>query len=454
MPAGPDRSVRRFVSTPAGPALVTKLLVERGIRALVLRGGGGSTPDDVHGNDKFAQVLIAPSQVSKAVEAIEPTPWRYSWVRGGLLRLLPGEYYWWDGGDSLELYWGLPAAPLPSGSLDRLMKALWQGAAESPEGLMRPDPAGLLAFYAVQVCRPGRGHERDWDTFVRLRTSMRDLKAAHAIARRAGVSPALSRAVAASDAGMGPPGAHGPVYQGAWALGWRIAVAIQARVRPRRRGRVLAGVPSLGDATIRCRIAGVEVLAGPSVFVPTPDADIFVEMTIELLQSVAKPVIVELGTGCGAIALAVAHSRPEAEIHAAELSRPAIRWAERNAKRLGLDRVRFYTGSLLQPLPAELHGRVDVLLANLPFYPERNYAGIGSVPRNTIQGEAEDGLGLVRQTMGQAHAFLRPGGTLLLQMFLWQWEKLSVELAALGYRPGTPRTSGPFAVCPAELPRR
>ena len=357
--------------------------------------------------------------MSKAVEVIEPLAWRYSWVRRGLLRLLPMEYFWWDGGGVLKLYWGLPAAPLPSRALDPLMKLMWQSATDAGDGLLQPDPATLLAFYAVQVCRPERGHEDDWQAFVRLRSLITDLKGTHAVARRAGVLPALSRALAASEAGVGPPAGHGPVYDGRWAPGWRLAISIQSRARPRRRRRILAGTPSLGDATIRCRVAGVEVLAGPDVFVPTPDADIFVEMTADLVKPVAKPVIVELGTGCGAIALALAQARPEAEIQATDLSRTAIAWAESNAKRLGLDRVQFHAGLLLEPLPAALHGRVDVLLGNLPFYPPEDYAAIGSVPRDTIQGQSEDGLGLVRKTMQQASRFLRPGGALILQMFAW-----------------------------------
>lgn len=446
------RTVR--ASAVSGPILATQLLVERDIRPLVLRGGGARTEDDVHGTDKSTQLLIFPSEVSEALEVIDPLPWRYSWVRARLMRLLPMEYFWWDGGAALELYWGLPAAPLPSRALDPLMKAMRQSATDSGDGIMRPEPAALLAFYAVQVCRPGRGHEQDWESFVRLRAQTTNLDPARAFARRAGVSPALSRALAASDAATGPPGGGGPVFDNSvWDMGWRLAMAAQSRARPRRLRRQLAGTPSLGDAPIRCRVAGVEVFAGPDVFVPTPDADIFVEMTTDLVASVEKPVIVELGTGCGAIALAIAHARPEAEVHAAELSRPAVASAERNAKRLGLDRVQFYTGSLVEPLPDALYGRVDVLLANLPFYPPRDYAVIGSVPRDTIQGESEDGLGLIRKTVRQAPRFLQPGGTLLLQMFSWQWENVSKELAALGYRPGTPQISGPFAICPASFSR-
>jgi release factor glutamine methyltransferase len=195
----------------------------------------------------------------------------------------------------------------------------------------------------------------------------------------------------------------------------------------------------------------VEVLAEPGVFVPTPDADLFVSMAMEQLSSRARPTIVEVGTGCGAIALALAHARPDAEVHATDLFGNAVRSATANARRLALERVRFRRGSVLDPLPIGLRARVDVVIANLPFYPARNYASIGSVPRDTIQGSGDDGLDLLRKLAHDAIPLLRPGGYLLLQMFAWQWDILSGELVALGYQPGVPRLSGPFAICPVAF---
>jgi release factor glutamine methyltransferase len=174
-------------------------------------------------------------------------------------------------------------------------------------------------------------------------------------------------------------------------------------------------------------------------------------MALKRVDTHSEPNIVEIGTGCGAIALALAHARSDADVHGTDVSSAAVHWARRNARRLRLERTKFYRGSLLDPLPADLRGRIDVMIANLPFYPAAGYASIGSVPRGTIQGSGEDGLDLVRQLARDARAFLRPGGLLLLQMFGRQWETLSLELMEIGYRPGVARTSGPFAICPAEL---
>jgi methylase of polypeptide subunit release factors len=395
------------------------------------------------------QLLIPKAQMGAARSVLEPLGWRYSWVRRGLLRLLPMFYYWWDGGAEVELYWGLPAAPLPSGALLRLTGALWHSAEETHAGFLRPDAAALLVHLAVQASRPGRSHEDDWAAFLRLQQTVADSHGADEVARRAGVSRALRNAVAAAKAGRDRP-ERGPTYDGLVGAAWRVANAVQARARPRRLKRVLAGNPWFGDAAIRCRVGEIEVIAGPGVFVPSPDAGLFAQLAGERLMGSSKPTVVEVGTGCGAIALAVAHARPDAEVHATELDRPAVGWAKRNARRLGLDRVTFYAGSLLDALPMDLHGRVDLVIANLPYFPAQDYMPIGSVPRGTIQGSGDDGLGLIRQLARDAIPFLAPGGGLLLQMFAWQWETFTAELVELGYRPGTAHMTGAFVIAPAD----
>lgn len=158
----------------------------------------------------------------------------------------------------------------------------------------------------------------------------------------------------------------------------------------------------------------------------------------------------EVGTGCGAIALALAAGQADVDVRAIEPNPVAVRSARRNARRLRLERVSVYRRSVLDPLPLELHGRVEVIVANLPYYPARSYASIGSVPRGTILGAGEDGLDLVRQVARAARAVLRSDGRLVLQMFAWQWDSLRPELVALGYRPAAPRLTGRFAIGAAD----
>jgi release factor glutamine methyltransferase len=156
------------------------------------------------------------------------------------------------------------------------------------------------------------------------------------------------------------------------------------------------------------------------------------EVAIDALGEQRPGIAVDVGTGCGAVALALAAARPELEIHATDISRTALRWAGRNARRLGLGRVRFHRGSLLEALPAELRGRVSPVAANVPYVPAEMWRSRRW--RDATVGLGPDGLDLQRRLAEQALAFLRPGGTLVLQLGASQWPGFAGELAGLGYR--------------------
>ena len=432
-------------------ATLLDLMRDAGVEALVLNPGPVVSKGPTAIEYRPIQLLVRAADFARARAVLEPLDWRYSWLRGKLLRLLPAATYWWDSGPVIEVYWSLPAAPLPPAALSRLTNLVWQHAERSAVGHLRPDAATRLVHLAVQACRPGRGHEGEWADFLELHPSVGERSRVERAAQAAGVGRALQRAVAAADAGSSIRPGPGPLYDGPRDLAWRLAAALQGRAYPRRLRRLLAGAPAYGDAAIRCRIAGIELRAGPGVFVPAPEAELFVDAAVARIAALARPTIVEMGTGCGPIALALARARPDAEVHGAELSSVAVRWAKSNARRLGLDRVRFHRGSLLDPLPHRLRGRVDLMIANLPYVPAREDFTIGSLPRATIQGSGDDGLGLVRQLARGARRFLSSGGRLQLQMLAWQWDLLAPELATLGYRPGPPQLFGSFAICPADL---
>ncbi|HYV97889.1 MAG TPA: methyltransferase [Gemmatimonadaceae bacterium] len=429
---------------------VASNLIHAGIPTLVLRAPNGppNAPYAIPGYK--TQLAIRPDDVSRAVPLIAQLGWRYSWVRSGLMRIVPMEYYWWDGGQHLELFWGCSAAPFPAGTLSALNAELWRRAHSAPEGFLVPDTASLAVHLAVQSCRQGRNRRSDWQHFLKVRERISDWTEARAIAKRAGVSRALSRALGAAECGADAPGA-GPVFDGVLELAWEAATAVQRRVRPSRLRHILDGSPALGEAAIRCRVGTVEVHADPGVFVPTPDAELFVRAAREHLGNAPSPTIVEVGTGCGAIALALAAAYPGAEVHATELAPAGVRSARQNAARLGLQHATFHQGSLLNPVPRSLVRCVDVVLANLPFYPADGYAPIGAVPRATIQGGGHDGLELVRQLIRDARPLLRARGRLFLQMFATQWSSFRSELAQHGYAPGTPREVGPFVIAPADF---
>src|SRR5262245_9005555 len=107
----------------------------------------------------------------------------------------------------------------------------------------------------------------------------------------------------------------------------------------------------------------------PGVFVPRPETEVLVETALELVRDVGSPVVVDVGTGTGAMALAIRRARPEACVIATDVSEAAVSLASDNAERLGLD-VEVLLGDLLDPVPAELRGAVDLIVSNPPYVTE------------------------------------------------------------------------------------
>ncbi len=440
-----------FIATSATMTAedVLAAVAQAGQPALVLLDGGSSPVDPASGGaDRRIQVLVDRPALPAVLRVAEGLPWQYAWAGNGVLRILSMRSYWFHGGHELEIYWDLPAAPLPPRWLARLRAALWNDVVARPDTLFDPDPAALLLHRVVQWYRTD-GDPAEWRLVTESLDAIEHWGHTEALARATGTSSALARARELwwrreSGPAPRPAGSEmGPV--------WQSARILSRLTRRRRLGRLLAGQPRLGDSTLRCRVAGVEVWAEAGVFVPTPDATHIAELSLAAIASTERPVVVEAGAGCGAIALAVATHRPDSKVYATELARPALASAERNVRRLGLTNVSLYGGSVLTPLPAALRGTVDLVIANLPFYPAKRAASVGSIPRDTVVGTDDDGLGLVRELAQDARALLHPGGSVLLQMFGYQWDHFAVELTAMGYAPGDAMRPDPFAIGIARL---
>jgi release factor glutamine methyltransferase len=129
------------------------------------------------------------------------------------------------------------------------------------------------------------------------------------------------------------------------------------------------------------------------------------------------PHIVDVGTGCGAIALAVAMHLPVARLTATDISQDALDLARRNAEKLGLSgRVRFALGDLLSPL-AEA---ANIVVANLPYVPSGEWESLAPEirrfePRPALDG-GPDGLRLIERLLCQAPAHVRSPGALILEI--------------------------------------
>jgi release factor glutamine methyltransferase len=158
----------------------------------------------------------------------------------------------------------------------------------------------------------------------------------------------------------------------------------------------------------------LELATSPLVMTPRTTSLPLVECAARHLGG--RPgVVVDVGTGSGAIALAVARAAPQASVWATDVSRAAVELATLNASRAGLDdRVFVRRGDLLDPVPAE----ADVILANLPYLPiaaRKRYPDLFSEPVEAVFAEG-DGLGIVRRLVAAARRRLAPDGLFAIQL--------------------------------------
>jgi len=162
------------------------------------------------------------------------------------------------------------------------------------------------------------------------------------------------------------------------------------------------------------QFGGLELVTSPLVMTPRETSTALVDRALEHLAG-GPGVVVDVGTGSGAIALAVAEAAPHAAVWATDVSAAAVALAELNVRRAGLqDRIAVRRGDLLDPFP----GTADVILANLPYLPfsERSrHPDIVAEPESAVFA-AGDGLGIVRRLLAAASRRLSPQGLLALQL--------------------------------------
>jgi len=202
-----------------------------------------------------------------------------------------------------------------------------------------------------------------------------------------------------------------------------------------RTGITIAMLPFEASVpVVRRRFAGITLRINRGVFTPSATTERLFELVIDSVAGRRRPVIVDVGTGCGAVALALAAALPRATIIASEISEAALACARRNRDRLGLRNVTIRGGSLLSPLPRRLRGKVSAIAGNIPYVPPGLSEAVRqSFPAGTAIGPGGDGLDLVRELARSARDFLLPDGALVLQLAGFQWEPFTAELRDLGY---------------------
>jgi release factor glutamine methyltransferase len=197
--------------------------------------------------------------------------------------------------------------------------------------------------------------------------------------------------------------------------------------------RRLAGEP-IQYITGETEFYGLPFRVNRNVLIPRPETEHLVEKVLALAADFKKPRIVDVGTGSGAIAVALAHKLPGSRISAIDISAPALAIARGNAERNGVaDRIRFLRGNLLEPVAGE---QFEIVVSNPPYVAESDRASLAVEVRDyepELALYAGDGLGFFRRLIPDARAALVSGGFLALEIGYGQDSAVAGLLAESGF---------------------
>jgi release factor glutamine methyltransferase len=178
---------------------------------------------------------------------------------------------------------------------------------------------------------------------------------------------------------------------------------------------------------------GLPFLVTPDVLIPRPETEHLVEKVIEMASNFVAPRIVDVGTGSGAIAVALAHRLPHASITATDISSRALALAEENAKRNGVA-VRFLLGDLLAPVEGE---RFEIIVSNPPYVAMADRDSLDVEVREYEPALAlfagEDGLEIYHRLIPAAFDALTPGGFVVLEIGYGQSTAIADLLTSAGF---------------------
>ncbi|MBF6334222.1 peptide chain release factor N(5)-glutamine methyltransferase [Nocardia transvalensis] len=195
----------------------------------------------------------------------------------------------------------------------------------------------------------------------------------------------------------------------------------------------LTGTAAMGE---------IDLAVGPGVFVPRPETELLFAWALAQLEAVGhehRPVVVDLCTGSGALALAIAHARPDAEVHAVEVDPIALNWAERNAAARAADGdtpIALHAGDVTDPaVLSELNGRVDVLVSNPPYIPTTAHLDpevLDHDPHRALFG-GPDGLDVIRPMIATIARLLRADGVAAVEHDDTNGSQVATLFAAHGF---------------------
>jgi release factor glutamine methyltransferase len=177
---------------------------------------------------------------------------------------------------------------------------------------------------------------------------------------------------------------------------------------------------------------GLMLRVSPAVLIPRPETELLVEAVLARTPSQRAANILDVGTGSGAIAIALAHQLPLARVTAIDLSDEALAVARENASAHGVgERMRFLQSDLLEAVTGETF---DVVVSNPPYVPESDRASLDRQVRDHEPGIAlfagADGLEIYKRLVPQARAALEPAGLLAIEIGYGQRDAVATLLGA------------------------
>jgi release factor glutamine methyltransferase len=178
----------------------------------------------------------------------------------------------------------------------------------------------------------------------------------------------------------------------------------------------------------------LQLKVNKETLIPRPETELLVETILTLLPHQGKHLIADLGTGSGAIALALAHERRHWEIYATDHSEAALALANHNAERLSLSHIIFCKGNWCQALPEK---KFDIIVSNPPYIAKTEWNTYAEVLKfEPVQAllSGQDGLDAIREIGKAAINYLKPGGYLLVEHGFMQGEKAQVILKEANYK--------------------
>ncbi len=160
---------------------------------------------------------------------------------------------------------------------------------------------------------------------------------------------------------------------------------------------------------------GLKLKVTPDTLIPRPDTETLVEAALEKISKYQTSKVLDLGTGTGAIALAIAKNRPNAQVTAVDFSANALKIAQENAKNLAIQNVSFVQSDWFSALKNQ---QFDVIVSNPPYIEENDaHVGQGDLrfePKSALTSGV-DGLDDIRKIIGESLHFLKPQGWLLIE---------------------------------------